>query len=196
MEENCAPASPAQHSINTIALRPPPFRLQHRSVGSNMPTISASAAPTFTRGGAGRPASTSSFRVVASSSLAGGLHVGLVPPSSAPPVSPMPTALEQLQRASVLVSSSGYPTQNAQTSFATTANRGLQHAQSVQAPAHTTTGDFYGGWPPSRRTSSTVFTRRGTVLPHHNSQLELGDRTSSKLTLDEDILYDILNAFE
>ncbi|KAH7720105.1 hypothetical protein AAVH_12367 [Aphelenchoides avenae] len=179
-----------QHSISTIALRPPPFRLQHRT-GGGTPTLSASTA-LATRG---RPASTSSFRVVASSGVPGGLH-GVPPPSSAPPVSPMPTAAEQLQRASVLVASSGLPSQNAQTSFAT-ANRTLYHSGSVQAPSHnaTATGDYYA-WPPSRRTSSTVFARRGTTLPHHSSQPELGDRTSSKLTLDEDILYDILHAFE
>ena len=49
-------------------------------------------------------------------------------------------------------------------------------------------------WPSSRRTSS-VFNRRGTVAFQHNgSQIDLGERTSSKLTLDEE-LYDLLFAY-
>jgi len=51
--------------------------------------------------------------------------------------------------------------------------------------------------PPARRHSSQVFTRRGTATLHHHfpgSELDLLQRTSSKLTLDEE-LYDILYAF-
>uniref|UniRef100_A0AC34FQG4 Uncharacterized protein n=1 Tax=Panagrolaimus sp. ES5 TaxID=591445 RepID=A0AC34FQG4_9BILA len=47
-------------------------------------------------------------------------------------------------------------------------------------------------WPSSRRTSS-VF-RRGTIAFHNGSQIDLGERTSSKLTLDEE-LYDLLFAY-
>lgn len=46
------------------------------------------------------------------------------------------------------------------------------------------------------RRRSSVITRRGTASLHFygGSQLELGERTGSKLTLDEE-LYDILYAF-
>uniref|UniRef100_A0A7E4VYB9 Uncharacterized protein n=1 Tax=Panagrellus redivivus TaxID=6233 RepID=A0A7E4VYB9_PANRE len=50
-------------------------------------------------------------------------------------------------------------------------------------------------WPPSRRTSS-IFNRRGTTAFHamSGSVHDLGERSSSKLTLDEE-LYDLLFAY-